>query len=79
MYVDRFLEKELVKYLKSREILAVVGPRQCGKTTLIRHIFKDLKNALFLDFEDRETLELFNEDIKSFAELYVKQHDYLFI
>ena len=79
MYINRFLEKDLRRYLKKKEIIAVVGPRQCGKTTLLKHIFKDLKNALFLDFEDRETLELFNEDVKSFIDLYVKKYDYLFI
>jgi len=79
MYINRFLEEELKKYLNKKEIIAVVGARQCGKTTLLKHIFKDLKNAIYLDFEDRETLELFNEDIKSFVELYVKKYDYLFI
>src|SRR3989338_642258 len=79
MYISRILEKTLKKYLNKREIVAVVGPRQCGKTTLLKHIFKDLKNAHFLDFEDRETLELFNEDIKSFIDLYVKPYSYLFI
>lgn len=79
MYINRFLEKDLRKYLGKREIIAVVGARQCGKTTLLRHIFKDLKNALFLDFEDREALELFEQDIKSFTELYVKPYAYLFI
>lgn len=79
MYVKRFLEGKLLKYLGSREILAVTGPRQCGKTTLLRQIFNGLKNAVFLDFEDRETLELFDEDVKSFAELYAKPYRYLFI
>lgn len=79
MYIHRFLEQELKKYLDKREMIAVVGARQCGKTTLLRHIFQGLKNGLFLDFEDRETLEMFNEDIKSFIELYVKPYDYLFI
>jgi len=79
MYVERFLEKELERYIRKREIIAIVGPRQCGKTTLIKHIFEKLKKAVFLDFEDREVLELFNEDIKSFAELYIKNNDYIFI
>jgi predicted AAA+ superfamily ATPase len=79
MYINRFLEKQLKKYLNKKEIIAVVGPRQSGKTTLLKHIFKDLKNALFIDFEDREALELFNEDLKSFIELYVKNYNYLFI
>jgi len=79
MYIYRFLEKDLKKYLKKKEIIAVVGARQCGKTTLLKHIFKDLKKAIFLDFEDRETLELFTEDIKAFIDLYVRKYDYLFI
>ncbi len=79
MYIERFLEEEIRKYLGKKEIIAVVGPRQSGKTTLLKKIFGDLKNAVFLDFEDRETLELFNQDIKSFIELYVKNHDYIFI
>lgn len=79
MYIYRFLEKSIRKYLGKKEIISVVGPRQSGKTTMLRNIFNGLKNAIFLDFEDRETLELFNEDIKSFIELYVKKYDYLFI
>ena len=79
MYIERFLEGEIRKYIDKKEIIAVVGPRQSGKTTLLRKIFEGLKNAVFLDFEDRETLELFNQDIKSFIELYVKNRDYIFI
>lgn len=79
MYINRFLEEELMKYLDKKEIIAVVGPRQCGKTTLLKHIFDRLKNALFIDFEDREILEMFTQDIKSFVEIYVEKYDYLFI
>lgn len=79
MYIERFLEREMRKYLHKKEIIAVVGPRQSGKTTLIKKLFAEVKNAVFLDFEDRETLELFNQDIKSFVELYVKKYDYVFI
>ena len=79
MYIKRFLEDKIVKYLGKREILAVIGPRQCGKTTLLKHIFEKLDNALFLDFEDRQILELFNEDIDSFIDLYIKDHKYVFI
>src|SRR3989344_7646606 len=79
MYVYRFLEKEIRKYLKKKEIIAVVGPRQSGKTTLLKQIFNVLDKAIFLDFEDRDTLELFSEDLKSFIELYIKKYDYVFI
>ena len=79
IYIPRELEQKIRKYLNKREIVAVVGPRQCGKTTLIKHIFKDLSKAIFLDFEDRKVLALFDNDIESFVELYVKNYDYLFI
>jgi len=79
MYIKRNLEDKLRKYLPSREILAVVGPRQSGKTTLLRQLFSGLPKAVFLDFEDRELVRLFTEDIKAFAELYAKQNKYIFI
>ena len=79
MYIKRTLEKELRRYLPKREILALVGPRQSGKTTLLKQLFDGLEKALYLDFEDREVLELFTEDIKSFIEIYVKNYQYLFI
>lgn len=79
MYVKREIEDRVIKYLKSPEIIAVIGPRQCGKTTLLKEIFKRLKNAVYIDFEDRDVLDLFNNDIKGFYNLYVKGNDYLFI
>ena len=75
MYIDRILERDILKYLGKKEIIAIIGPRQSGKTTLMKNIFGNLKNAVFLDFEDRETLEMFNEDIRSFIDLYVKKLD----
>ena len=79
MYINRHLEIELQKYLLKPEIIAIIGPRQCGKTTLLQKIFAELENAVFLSFEDRELLELFEEDVKSFVDLYVKDNKYLFI
>ena len=42
-------------------------------------VFEKLKKAVFIDFSDRDILELFVSDIKSFSELYVGDNDYLFI
>ncbi len=79
IYIPRALESEINKYLPKREILAIVGPRQSGKTTLLKHVFKNLKNAVFIDFGDREKIELFDNDLKSFIDLYAKGYNYLFI
>lgn len=79
MYVKRELEDKIRKYIAKPEILAVVGARQSGKTTLLKEIFKSLKGAVYIDFEDRDILELFNNDIKSFYNLYARDAKYLFI
>lgn len=79
MYIKRFLEDTISKYINKKEIVAIIGPRQSGKTTLLKHIFSKLKNAVFLDFEDREILEIFSQDIKNFVDLYIKGYKYIFI
>ncbi|OQX54486.1 MAG: hypothetical protein B5M48_00750 [Candidatus Omnitrophica bacterium 4484_213] len=79
MYIKRELEDKIRKYLAKPEILAVIGARQSGKTTLLKEIFKSLKGAVYIDFEDRDILKLFNNDIKSFYNLYAREAKYLFI
>lgn len=78
MYIPRKLEDKIKKYLRKPEIIAVIGPRQSGKTTLLSRVQASLKNSIFITFEDREELELFQEDIKGFAVKY-QNYDYLFI
>jgi hypothetical protein len=78
-YIKRDLEQTVRENLDMPEMIAILGPRQSGKTTLMQEIFGTLENALFVSFEDRKILELFVEDEKTFAELYVKNNRYLFI
>ena len=46
-YVKRKLEDTILKYLKTPEIIAVVGPRQSGKTTMLRRLYESLQRAVF--------------------------------
>ncbi|MBA1342826.1 MAG: hypothetical protein C5S52_04430 [ANME-2 cluster archaeon] len=78
-YIKRDLEQTVRENLDMPEMIAILGPRQSGKTTLMQEIFGTLENALFISFEDRKILELFVEDEKTFAEIYVKNNRYLFI
>ena len=80
-YIPRILEKRINVYTESPEIIAIIGPRQCGKTTLLKHIVSSLEsvNTGIIDFEDRDELNLFMHDIKAFAELHVKGQNFLFI
>jgi hypothetical protein len=66
-YFKRNLLDEVKKWIDRREIIAIKGPRQVGKTTLLEimreWLIKDQgieeKNIIYLTFEDRELLENF--------------------
>ncbi len=77
---DKIRRAEVRSLLETPEIIAILGARQVGKTTLMRHIFETLPGPkVFLDFEDPEVLSLFDEDIRSFARLYVEGKDFVFL
>jgi predicted AAA+ superfamily ATPase len=79
MYIKRDLEGKIKKYLSSPEIIAVVGARQTGKTTLLKHIQQDMEKSQFITFEDVQIRALFDNDIKAFIGLYVNPYKYIFI
>lgn len=72
IYIRRELEKEIKPFLKRKEILAVIGARQVGKTTFLEYLFSELKKrkkAEFLTFEKEKDLALF-ENIEDFKDYY---------
>ena len=81
-YVTRSLEKDLGNYMNSKEILGILGARQCGKTTMINHFLDNLKSKKKIErisFDNLKTLEIFENDADLFIEKYVKGNDILFI
>jgi predicted AAA+ superfamily ATPase len=50
-YIHRALTTPLTKYLQNFPAVVILGPRQCGKSTLVKHLTKDLKDAIYLDLE----------------------------
>jgi len=80
-YIPRLLESDIAAVIKSPEIIAIIGPRQCGKTTLMYHIADHLDSdkVSIIDFEDRDELNLFVHDVKAFADLHIKDQEYVFI
>jgi uncharacterized protein len=81
VYIKRDLEKDMSKFIKAPEILAIVGARQVGKTTLVGNILSNLTNnkVTKITLDDVEILNLFVNDIDSFIKLYLKNTDILFI
>lgn len=79
MYIKRNLEDKIIKYLETPEIIAVVGPRQCGKTTMLKKIISSLTGAMSVSFDDQNILGLFEKSPDDFITAYVKGKKYLFI
>ena len=79
MYIKRNLEDKIIKYLEMPEIIAVVGSRQCGKTTMLKQIMSSLTDAVSVSFDDQNILGLFENSPDDFIAAYVKGRKYLFI
>ena len=47
MYIERNAQKELEKALLNRKVLIILGARQVGKTTMVKHFLHDKKTAFF--------------------------------
>ena len=47
MYIRRLAELELQKQLFSKKASMILGARQVGKTTLVKHILEGKENAFF--------------------------------
>ena len=52
MYYIRNLEGEIIRSLSNNPVTAIIGPRQCGKSTLAKHIIKEITSeTVYLDLE----------------------------
>lgn len=56
MYVSRKIEADILKALHNNPVVALIGARQCGKSTLARHLFGK-GNCLYLDLERPSDLQ----------------------
>lgn len=50
-FVSRLLEHDLAESLGRNPVTALIGPRQCGKSTLAKKVLAGRRDALFLDLE----------------------------
>jgi hypothetical protein len=81
-YYERILLEKVKKWIDRREIIAIKGPRQSGKTTLLE-MLKDWlikkgikeKNIIYLTFEDREILEKFAINPKDFIKKFIEREN----
>ena len=67
--IKRTLEKPIQRYSTQYPVIAIVGPRQSGKTTLARHMFPNHK---YLSMENLDIRHMAEDDPRGFLEDYGK-------
>ena len=67
MYVPRAARATLDRFSRGYPVVGVTGPRQSGKTTLVRAAFPDKP---YVSLEDLDTRDLANEDPRRFLRRY---------
>jgi predicted AAA+ superfamily ATPase len=79
MIYPRDLIKNIDAFIKRKEYIAIIGPRQCGKTTFLeilkKHLIENLgvkhEFIITITFEDRRLLVQFEADPISFINSYL--------
>jgi len=87
MTIIREIYQKAEKYLKNQEIMLFIGPRQAGKTTIMKMLKENLEkkaegDIFFLSLEDIEYLELLNKTPKNIFKIFpidLQKKNYLFI
>jgi len=65
--IQREITKELITQLKEYPVVTVLGPRQAGKTTLVREVLSDYT---YVNLENPETRQFAIDDPKAFLKQY---------
>ena len=68
-YIHRNLEQKIKRSLNHYPAVAILGPRQCGKSTLADEAISKVKNKIKLDLEKQSDL-IQLEEIELFLDLH---------
>ncbi|MHA1834628.1 MAG: ATP-binding protein [Candidatus Baldrarchaeia archaeon] len=73
----RDILSDLTKWLDRKEAYAIKGPRQSGKTTILKILQEKLegKNVVFLNFEDPDILEAYEANPKEYIKSFTTNND----
>ncbi|OOV29950.1 hypothetical protein BXU11_05140 [Flavobacterium sp. LM5] len=66
-FIQRKIEATIQQYLKIFPVVAVLGPRQCGKSTLVKNLSQHWGASLFLDLQYDADLEKLDQPTFFFA------------
>jgi len=65
--INRHLTDTVKRRLKNNPVVAILGPRQCGKTTLAGQIVKRIKQSVYLDLENPGDLAKLDDPLAFFS------------
>lgn len=51
MYISRILTEAVLNGIRNNPVTAIIGPRQCGKSTLAKNLLPKVKESTYLDLE----------------------------
>src|SRR6056297_3364570 len=89
-YFDSFLKNnknvfrqiDFNKYIKSKEIIVITGPRRSGKSYLLLQFKDKMKTGSYVNFEDDRFLSFSEKDfdnlLKAIYEVYGEKNDVFF-
>ena len=60
-FIKRNILNQLQKYLTIFPAIAILGPRQCGKSTLVKSLNKNFREILYLDLQKESDLNKLSE------------------
>lgn len=67
MIIERAIKSKLLQLLKSFPVVTLTGCRQCGKSTLLKHLLPDYR---YISLEDLDLRQIAKEDPRHFISVY---------
>lgn len=75
MYVEREISGKFGKIAPAYSVVALVGARQAGKTTFLKHCAGSARFSYVL-FDDPDARALFDEDVKKFEKQFIEGNEF---
>jgi predicted AAA+ superfamily ATPase len=77
--IARFLKQHVESRLSDKNAILIFGPRQTGKTTLLKSVFEKIPAVIWLNGDDQDTRNMFNDaSVNKFKTLF-KPYQYVII
>lgn len=77
--IDRTIKKSLIGKFDKGKVIILFGPRQVGKTTLLKEIFKNKKNVLWLNADEPDIKAIFHNANSTRLKTYFGDNKFVII